>query len=42
MISAATGNFHIDVDRFNPYQDVANFFGHAFIEVLPSLFKAWF
>jgi hypothetical protein len=34
-----TGNFWIDVDRFNPYQDVVNFFGHAFVEVLPNLFK---
>ncbi len=41
-ISADSGNFHIDVDRFNPYQDVVNFFGHAFVEVLPSLVKSWF
>jgi YD repeat-containing protein len=34
-----TGNFWIDVDRFNPYQDVVNFFGHTFVEVLPHLFR---
>lgn len=42
VISADSGNFHIDVDQFNPYQDVVNFFGHVFVEALPSLFKAWF
>ncbi len=36
--SVNSGNFHIDVDQFNPYQDVVNFLGHAFIEVLPHLF----
>ncbi|MGO4517178.1 hypothetical protein AB4Y89_15395 [Terriglobus sp. 2YAB30_2] len=37
--STATGEVHVDVDRFNPYQDVVNFLGHAFIEVLPHLFR---
>jgi YD repeat-containing protein len=42
VLSSSTGDFHIDVDRFNPYQDVVNFFGHSFVEVLPSLFKKIF
>ena len=37
-----SGRFWIDVDRFNPYQDVVNFFGHAFVEVLPNWFKKVF
>jgi hypothetical protein len=32
-------NFYSDVDRFNPYQDLVNLFGHTFMEVLPGLFK---
>lgn len=35
VIDQKTGHFHCDVDTFNPYQDVVNFFGHAFGEVLP-------
>jgi hypothetical protein len=42
VIDQQTGHFHVDVDRFNPYQDVVNFFGHAFGEVLPNLFRRIF
>lgn len=37
-----TGHFYADVDRFNPYQDVINAFGHLFGEVLPHLFRRIF
>jgi hypothetical protein len=37
-----TGHFYADVDRFNPYQDVVNAFGHVFGEVLPHLFRRIF
>ncbi len=37
-----TGAFYADVDRFNPYQDVVNVFGHVFGEVLPHLFRRIF
>jgi hypothetical protein len=37
-----TGYFYSDVDRFNPYQDVINAFGHLFGEVLPHLFRRIF
>jgi YD repeat-containing protein len=36
--SIDSGNIHVDVDSFNPYQDVVNFVGHIFTEVLPHLF----
>lgn len=39
VIDQDTGRFHVDVDRFNPYEDVVNFFGHTFAEVLPNLFR---
>lgn len=38
VVSANSLNFYADVDRFNPYQDLVNFFGHTFLEVLPGLF----
>ena len=39
VFSQDSTNFHFDVDRFNPYQDVVNFLGHAFLEVLPHWFR---
>lgn len=42
VMDRTTGQFHIDVDQFNPYQDVVNFVGHAFVEVLPNLFRKIF
>jgi len=30
---------YADFDRFNPYQDLAGFFGHTFLEVVPFVFR---
>jgi RHS repeat-associated protein len=30
---------YADFDRFNPYQDLRGFFGHAFLEVVPFVFR---
>ena len=29
----------IDVNRFNPYQDLVGFFGHLFYEIIPHVFR---
>ena len=42
VVDQYTGNFYADTDRFNPYQDVVSFLGHAFVEVLPGLLKKIF
>ena len=39
VINERTGRFHADLDRWSPYRDLVNFFGHAFGEVLPGLFR---
>jgi len=39
VVNTTTGSAHIDVDNFNPNQDLVSLFGHAFIEVLPDLFE---
>lgn len=42
VMDRKTGRFHADVDKYNPYQDVSNFLGHAFGEVVPNWFKRVF
>lgn len=39
VIDLTTGAFYADCDRFSPYNDVVNFVGHAFGEVIPSWFR---
>jgi hypothetical protein len=39
VINTSTGYAHIDVDNYNPNQDLVSLFGHAFTEVLPDLFE---
>ena len=34
VYNSDTHEGYFDVDRFNPYQDVRGFMGHAFLEVL--------
>lgn len=42
VIDQHTGRFWADVDRYNPYQDLVRFLGHAFGEVVPHFArKAW-
>jgi hypothetical protein len=38
VVSTTTGAVFIDMDEFNPYEDVASFIGHAW-EVARNLFK---
>jgi hypothetical protein len=40
VFSTLTGVVFIDMDDFNPYEDVASFFGHA-REVLRNRWRAW-
>jgi hypothetical protein len=40
VIDKTTGRFYADIDRFNPYADVVNAGGHAFVEVLPNWLRA--
>jgi hypothetical protein len=42
VIDKKTGNFHADIDKYNPYSDVVNIFGHSFGEVLPNWVKKIF
>jgi hypothetical protein len=35
VIDKTTGRFYADLDRFNPYSDLVNVFGHTFGEVVP-------
>lgn len=42
VIDKRTGRFHADLDEFNPYQDLVNFGGHSFKEVIPYLFRKLF
>lgn len=39
VIDLTTGHFWADVDVFNPYQDLVNWIGHAFGEVIPGWFR---
>lgn len=34
VVDLATGRFYADIDGWNPYQDLVNWFGHAVGEVL--------
>lgn len=36
VIDQRTGQFYVDVDKFDPYQDLANACGHLFGEVVPD------
>jgi hypothetical protein len=38
VVSTTTGAVFIDMDQFNPYEDIASFIGHAW-EVARNLFK---
>jgi len=42
VINNNTLQAYADVDRFNPYQDLRGFFGHAFIELIPPKVKGFF
>lgn len=41
VISKATGDCYVDVDKFSPYADVVGFIGHTG-EVLSHVFGKWF
>jgi hypothetical protein len=41
VVDRQTGQFYADIDKFNVYQDVVGFIGHAFGEVVPHWFKKW-
>ena len=38
VFSAATRNFHIDVDKFSPYDGILSMLAHGALEVLPNFF----
>lgn len=42
VIDKETGRFYADIDKHNPYNDLARFFGHAFGEVVPNFFRRLF
>jgi hypothetical protein len=42
VVDTNTLKAYADIDRYNPYQDVANFLGHWFLEVVPWLAKRLF
>ena len=35
IVSAVTSSVHVDIDKYNPYEGVVGFLGHALIEWLP-------
>ncbi len=39
VVNTSTRDVHVDVDSFNPNQDLVSLFGHTFTEVLPDLFE---
>lgn len=42
VINGTTLKAFADTDRFNPYQDLRGFFGHAFLEVMPGRLRRLF
>ena len=42
VISQETGVLYADVDKWNPAQDLVNWTGHTFGEVIPNWFKRVF
>ncbi|MGB7217659.1 MAG: hypothetical protein WBD07_02525, partial [Vicinamibacterales bacterium] len=39
VVNTSTRQAHIDVDGYNPNQDLVSLFGHFYTEVLPDLFE---